>query len=58
VQSIIPVSAGFMILGRLLTLPERLADVRAGLDPETREIQHEITRAEAELGALRKDGDE
>lgn len=58
VQSIIPVSAGLMILGRLLTLPERLVDVRDGLDPETREIEHEIARAEAELDALRRDKDE
>jgi TRAP-type C4-dicarboxylate transport system permease small subunit len=56
VQAIIPVSAGLMLLGRALTLPERLSDLRAGLDPETREIQHEIARAEAELGEMRKDG--
>lgn len=55
VQSIIPISAFFMILGRFLTLPSRLGEVREGVDPEAREIQHEIARAEAELNTLRKD---
>jgi TRAP-type C4-dicarboxylate transport system permease small subunit len=49
VQGILPVSAALMILGRLLTLPARLADVRAGRDPEAAEIEHEIARAEAEI---------
>ena len=48
VQSIIPVSAVLMILGRLLTLPERLASIRAGRDPDAEEIAHEIARAEAD----------
>lgn len=49
VQGILPVSAALMVLGRLLTLKDRLVDVRAGADPETREIAHEIARAEADL---------
>ena len=49
VQSIIPASAALIVLGRLMTLPQRLADVRAGRDPEAAEIEHEIARAEAEL---------
>ncbi len=49
IQGILPVSAALMVLGRLLTLPARLGDVRAGLDPEAQEIAHEIARAEAEL---------
>ena len=49
VQGIVPVSAAFCILARLLTLPPRLADLRAGRDPEAAEIDHEIARAEAEL---------
>ncbi len=51
VQSILPVSAALMILGRLLTLTARLSDVRLGLDPERQEIEHEIARARAELAA-------
>jgi len=49
VQGILPVSAALMVLGRLLTIPARLRDVYAGLDPEAQEIAHEIARAEAEL---------
>lgn len=49
VQGIVPVSAAAIILGRLLTLPKRLSDVRLGRDPETAEIEHEIGRAEAEI---------
>ncbi|MCO6383322.1 MAG: TRAP transporter small permease [Vannielia sp.] len=49
VQGILPVSAAFILLARALTLPKRKAEVEAGIDPETREIQHEIARAEAEL---------
>jgi TRAP-type C4-dicarboxylate transport system permease small subunit len=48
VQGVLPVAAGLMLAGRLLTLPQRLADVRAGRDPEMAEIEHEIARAEAE----------
>jgi len=51
VQGIVPVSAAVMILGRLLTLPERFANVRAGRDPDSEEIAHEIARAEAEIAA-------
>lgn len=53
VQSILPVSAGLMIAGRLLTLPKRLTEVRAGVTPETQEIEQEIARAEAELAHLK-----
>ncbi|MEC5325475.1 TRAP transporter small permease [Aurantimonas sp. A3-2-R12] len=53
VQSILPVSAGLIILARLLTLPERYRDVEEGLDPEQREIETEIARAETELNAMR-----
>ena len=49
VQSVVPAAAVLIVLGRLLTLPGRLADVRAGRDPEAVEIEHEIARAEAEL---------
>jgi hypothetical protein len=52
VQSILPVSAALMVLGRLLTLPARLSDVRLGLDPERQEIEHEIARARAELTGI------
>ncbi|MEF2553518.1 TRAP transporter small permease subunit [Aurantimonas sp. A2-1-M11] len=51
VQAILPVSAGLIILGRLLTLAERYADAKEGLDPEDREIAAEIARAQAELDA-------
>ncbi len=53
VQGILPVSAALILLGRGLTVPKRLALVRSGVDPETREIQHEIARAEAELARTR-----
>ncbi|WP_298429102.1 TRAP transporter small permease [uncultured Jannaschia sp.] len=49
VQGVLPVAAALMILGRLLTLPERRDAIRAGRDPEAEEISHEIARAEAEL---------
>ncbi|WP_233416956.1 TRAP transporter small permease [Halovulum marinum] len=49
VQGILPVSAALLILGRLLTLPERRVEVRAGHDPEAAEIEYEIARAESEL---------
>ena len=51
IQGIVPVASALMILGRLLTIPERLANVRAGRDPDTEEIEHEIARAEAEIAA-------
>ena len=56
VQSIVPVSAAIIVVARLLTLPERLADVRSGRDPEAAEIEHEIARAEAELARGRAGG--
>lgn len=56
VQGIVPVSAALMILGRLLTMPERLSNVRAGRDPDSEEIEHEIARAEEELASVRKRG--
>lgn len=49
VQSVLPLSAGLMIVGRLLTLPERLRSTQAGIDPEAVEIEHEIARAQDEL---------
>ncbi|MBZ9799371.1 TRAP transporter small permease [Mesorhizobium sp. ES1-4] len=49
VQSIVPVSAVLMIVCRIVTLPERLGDVRAGRNPDGQEIEFEIARAEAEL---------
>ena len=51
IQGVVPVSAVLMILGRLATLPDRLANVRAGRDPDSEEIAHEIARAEAEIAA-------
>lgn len=48
VQSVLPIGAALMILARLLTMPERLADHRAGLDAEALEIKTEIQRAESE----------
>ena len=56
VQSIVPAAAALIVLGRLLTLPGRLADVRSGRDPEAAEIEHEIARAEAELARGRAGG--
>jgi TRAP-type C4-dicarboxylate transport system permease small subunit len=52
IQGIVPVASAIMILGRLLTIPERLANVRAGRDPDSEEIAHEIARAEAEIAML------
>ena len=51
IQGIVPVASALMILGRLLTIPERLPNARAGRDPDTEEIEHEIARAEAEIAA-------
>lgn len=56
VQGILPVSAALMILGRALTIPDRLAAVRAGRDPEADEIEHEIARAEAEIARAGRGG--
>ena len=52
VQSILPISAGLMILGRLLTLPQRYGAAQAGLDPEAVEIEQEIARAQDELSRV------
>lgn len=46
---VLPVAAGVIILARLLTLPERWAELEAGHDPEMKEIEEEIARAEREL---------
>jgi len=48
VQVVLPIGAALMILARLLTVPERLADARAGRDAESREIETEIARADEE----------
>ncbi len=53
VQAILPVSAALIVLARLLTLSERYRDVREGYDPERREIEAEIARAETEMGVAR-----
>lgn len=49
VQGVLPVSAVLMMLARALSMPERLGYVREGRDPEAREIEDEIVRAQAEL---------
>lgn len=53
VQSVLPLGAALMVLARLLTLPERLADARAGRDAESREIETEVARAGKEHAAAR-----
>ncbi|WP_295807572.1 TRAP transporter small permease subunit [uncultured Nitratireductor sp.] len=53
VQSILPIGAGLMIVGRLLTVPDRLRITQAGIDPEAIEIEHEIARAQDELSRVR-----
>lgn len=50
-QGVVPVSAAVMMLGRILTLPDRLTDLREGRDPDSEEIAHEIARAQAEIAA-------
>jgi TRAP-type C4-dicarboxylate transport system permease small subunit len=49
VQSVLPISAVLVVIARLLTLPQRLQNVRSGIDPDMAEIEEEIARAEAEL---------
>jgi len=49
VQSVLPISAVLVVIARLLTLPQRLLNVRSGIDPDMAEIEEEIARAEAEL---------
>ena len=53
VQSVLPLGAALMVLARALTIPERLADARTGLDAEAREIETEIARAEEEHAVTR-----
>lgn len=56
VQSIIPISAGLMIVGTVLTLPRALRDAAAGIDHEHAEIEQAIADAEREnTAALRKE---
>ncbi|MCB2055449.1 MAG: TRAP transporter small permease subunit [Geminicoccaceae bacterium] len=57
VQGILPVSAAVIVLARLCTFSERYTAVLAGVDPETREIEQEIARAEEELRSLRERGE-
>lgn len=52
VQSILPIGAGLMIVGRLLTLPQRYGSTRVGIDPEAMEIEQEIARAQDELSRV------
>ncbi|MDW4499985.1 TRAP transporter small permease [Sulfitobacter sp. D35] len=54
IQGIVPVAGILMILGRLLTLPERLGNVRSGRDPDSEEIAQELARAEAEIAAQKE----
>lgn len=49
-RSVLPIAAGIVILARLLTLPDRWREMEAGQDPESREIEEEIARAEREVG--------
>ena len=53
VQAVLPFGAALMVLARLLTLPERLADAREGRDAESHEIETEIARAETEHAGAR-----
>jgi TRAP-type C4-dicarboxylate transport system permease small subunit len=46
---VLPVAAAVIVLARLLTLPSRWTELEAGHDPEKREIEEEIARAEREL---------
>ena len=55
VQGVLPVSAALMVLGRVLTIPQRLAEIRTGKNPEQIEIEHEIARAEAEMKNLKQE---
>ena len=44
-KAVLPATAGVIVLARLLTLPERYRQTRAGVDPEALEIEAEIARA-------------
>lgn len=56
-QGVLPVAAVVTIVARLLTLAERWADMRRGLDPEFEEIAHEIARARREMGVAPEGAD-
>lgn len=45
-QSVIPIGAGLFIIAQLLSLPDHLAKVRAGLSREQEEIDHALAEAE------------
>ncbi len=45
-QSVIPIGAGLFIVAQLLSLPEHLAKVRAGISKEQEEIDHALAEAE------------
>jgi len=49
-QSVIPIGGALFIVCALLSLPDYLAMVRAGVSAEEREIEHEIAEAEAQFG--------
>jgi len=50
-QSIVPIACAFIVLVRLISVPERWRQARAGLDAEALEIEQEIARARREVGA-------
>lgn len=50
VQSVLPISAVLIILTRVLTIPQRFANLLRGYDPDTEEIEQEIARAREEMG--------
>ncbi len=56
-QGVLPVAAVLIIVARLLTMRERCADMRRGLDPEIEEITHEIARAQREMGVAAEGAD-
>ena len=51
VQSVVPISAGLMIVGSLLTLPRTLRNAALGIDQEHAEIEQAIAQAERENAA-------
>lgn len=56
-QGVLPVAAVLIIVARLLTMREHCADMRRGLDPEIKEITHEIARAQREMGVAAEGAD-